>query len=646
MHYLPVSQRTVGEVVGNHPEVSPILGRLTAPEICALYVVQNLPRLRESPSPAAASQKLLANLIEASNTTSLEEFSAEISSRINPEELSEGLAQHSDLSITLLTDEEIRQRGFLTATREWDWGFAARRAAAEQAHEAHYELPGVSPSANLSREQYRVPQAIHAEIDEHLHVQGYSGTGKSFLIQVIVDLLVRHGVEPSRILVLTRRWSQMKAISAGLPKTVTTRTVNDLASDIMPRGRLDQAHKNMRYRSQKTHNLRNDRVIQFFGLTSIGSLSAMSIARAVQQTVNSFCMSGSDHVLEEHIPSWFIRAIEKSAHTTRIMLKDVVLKTAAALWRETQAPSTKEFQPPVRGFHQIKYATLNGLRIPGAYTHVIVDESHDLSGALLKLLDNSPQACITLGDYYQNLSGKPSRRGIGARTKEITLSHRAGKSLEQVVNPILTSHPIEPSSLFAGNNEIPTDVVYYSKAYIPDSPTTILVARKWAMWGWAQRLAKSGVPFSLLGSPSELNRFVQDCIELYHRGIRPTDRELFRFENWDSLAFALRGDNAFEEIHALLEDGYEIKHWRSTYATAMADEARGHLLGEVADAKNADYDQVMLSPDTVRMLRTEDKETLAAAESALYTAATRVRYTLIAPESLRNWIEDTQGSVR
>jgi hypothetical protein len=43
--------------------------------------------------------------------------------------------------------------------------------------------------------------------------------------------------------------------------------------------------------------------------------------------------------------------------------------------------------------------------IDSRYTHVIVDEAHELSAPMLAVLDRSPQSIIALGDELQNLNG-------------------------------------------------------------------------------------------------------------------------------------------------------------------------------------------------------------------------------------------------
>jgi hypothetical protein len=60
-------------------------------------------------------------------------------------------------------------------------------------------------------------------------------------------------------------------------------------------------------------------------------------------------------------------------------------------------------------------------------------------------------------------------------------------------------------------------------------------------------------------------------------------------------------------------------------------------------AKNREFDVVMLTPDTIDMVRNAEniaKARMGYASAALYIGATRVRHRLIAPESLRNWIEE------
>ncbi|CAM5356527.1 hypothetical protein SSTU70S_05532 [Stutzerimonas stutzeri] len=77
-------------------------------------------------------------------------------------------------------------------------------------------------------------------------------------------------------------------------------------------------------------------------------------------------------------------------------------------------------------------------------------------------------------------------------------------------NPVVDVHPLE------GSREQDTRVVFYSRPFIPEQPTTILVWSEWGMFEWFQRLANAKAQFSLL--PGCEGRFQVVCPRL-HRAL-------------------------------------------------------------------------------------------------------------------------------
>jgi len=60
------------------------------------------------------------------------------------------------------------------------------------------------------------------------------------------------------------------------------------------------------------------------------------------------------------------------------------------------------------------------------YTHVVIDESHDLPAVVRQILAASPQALATLGDDSQNLRGFVTQPSPLVRHREMTHSVRTG----------------------------------------------------------------------------------------------------------------------------------------------------------------------------------------------------------------------------
>lgn len=99
-------------------------------------------------------------------------------------------------------------------------------------------------------------------------------------------------------------------------------------------------------------------------------------------------------------------------------------------------------------------------------------------------------------------------------------------------------------------------------------------------------------------------------------------------------------------IHKLLQQGYTPEDWEVTWRWIQFSSSDGYALSMLENAKNREFDVVMLTPDTIDMIwKAENvgKDSMGFASAALYIGATRVRHRLIAPESLRNWIEEIRA---
>jgi hypothetical protein len=641
----------VNSVVDAYPDINECLRSLSGAELAALCILLNCSDLLEKKQTIPVIERLLAKLIalslEDAETDNQHRLVDEVVRLIDPDDLRAGLSLITDMSIDLLDGKEVEARKYLQPDGSWDFNFTVDRnqqTTPIYSEDHHYQIPGLPGNTILSSEQFRVPQTLYAQIDEHLHIQGYAGTGKSHLINVIIDLLISRGIKLKSILILALTWEQLQALMVKVPGSITGLTYNGLIDRVIPKGLLDKTCKRLRNRSKKTEQLLNEDIESVFCLAGIGKAPASSIAQASKEALRVYCDSDDDTVLSKHLPKWFKGQITmQKTKAESAALEDVAINTAKHLWQETLNPSRKDFQPPVRGYHQIKCAALHGLTIPKYYSHVIIDESHDLSQAMLQVLDNSLSTYITLGDDYQNLSGRPAYRSKKTREKNIVQSYRAGRQLDCIVNAIIEKHPVEPKELFIGGDNIKTTVDYYRKPTIPEKPAAILVSDYWAAWEWAQRLSKERIHFTLHGSLADLHVFVQDCIEFRANGTRPRHGKLFGYRSWDKLVEDLAYNRGFNGIHKLLQQGYTPEDWEVTWRWIQFSSSDGYALSMLENAKNREFDVVMLTPDTIDMIwKAENvgKDSMGFASAALYIGATRVRHRLIAPESLRNWIEE------
>jgi len=99
-------------------------------------------------------------------------------------------------------------------------------------------------------------------------------------------------------------------------------------------------------------------------------------------------------------------------------------------------------------------------------------------------------------------------------------SLRSSHQVESMINPIIAVHPSRVNATFIGNKMNRLELEYYTKTSIPKHPSLVLVKDLWGLFEWIQRLAAEKVSFNLLSNLSDLDVFVQDCIELYGTGTR------------------------------------------------------------------------------------------------------------------------------
>lgn len=95
----------------------------------------------------------------------------------------------------------------------------------------------------------------------------------------------------------------------------------------------------------------------------------------------------------------------------------------------------------------------------------------------------------------------------------------------------------------------------------------------------------------------------------------------------------------------MLRSGYSTEDWMKTSNRFVKQGLHGYALGLIEDARNREFDAVMLAPELIDQVWNAERAALAAAGSAVYVAVTRARRQLIVPERLRNWIEEISQSV-
>jgi hypothetical protein len=631
--FLPITEGTVTRLMDESNDLAAEVMKLSLSELCALLALQYLPKFPLD-NVIALTQRALAQSIDACSDNArvhgLQSLAIQFASRLERLKIAEGFRLAQNHAIQFLDDISVSRKHFLDSNQRWDSTFAERHKT-YVLQEAGYFVPSEMPGLMLTPEQGRVFQIVRGDLNEHLHVQGYAGCGKSYVIRTVLTMLLSMR---ARVLVLAERWLQVKMLIAGFESaegSIDGKTFGQLAGAIIPNNLTMSTHLRMRRASRANARVDDEKYIEHFNIQASSRFSPRDIVRAAHATVTGWCSSGDAHIEVEHLPAWVVTTFDE-------VTKSLVVHFAREFWSATLRPPLT-FEPPIRGYHQIKYAALNGWRIPERYTHVVIDECHNLSKAVLQILDGSRQAVISLGDEFQRLRGRLQRRDIQVRQREITQSVRSGTAVAPIVNTLIHVHPSKTKDEFKGNPFSRMKVEYYDHVSIPTEAATIVVTDNWGLFEWAQRLASAPIAFALLSDGNDLNTFVQDCIELYHRKIRGRHRELFKYSSWNELAGDHHGDSGFQRIEKLLTRGYDHNAWSKTFAQFGSGAPTKCLLGRVEDLRNQEYDTVMITPDALSS-RGSDGRSIAEISSGLYVAVTRARRKLVAPKELSRWINE------
>src|SRR5690554_4913977 len=632
MIFLPL-YRTVAQRL-SEGELPEFFNSATVPQLAAVLFIQNAEKLAQQQAPLASMQRQFAQIISAGNQANQQlpkAFQQLVGERFSVEQLSAGLSQLAGLKISLLDDEHpAAEERYLDAEGEWLFTFSSEYQKEvmplQKVYFAEYqaELSVTDPQSRALREFLAAP-------DESFNVQGYAGSGKTHLISRFTQLL-----EPQRTLLLAQTFGQLQALKSRAGEHFPAMTFGQAVAQVFDNNLLANSWRlKDKSRAQQTWQVSHAQVVQWLNLPAIAYLSAEQVASICVRTVASFCNTNADSIDVVHLPA----GIASNLVPVDIA---VLLETVRRYWSELVQPSEPHIRLPIRGYHRIKLMALTKEVLDQQYTHIIVDEGHDIPTPMLQILDRSPQAVITLSDELQNLSGLPPERRDGIRQRSIAQSVRLGKQVEQVVNPLIQAHPSAVKERFSGRADHCTHLHYYSGWHIPNQPTTLIVADEFDLFAWFQRLTHAEASFRLFPSTfKDFMIFAQDCIELYSRGTRPRHGLIFRYASWDALSEAMAHSPSFQSIERMLQKGYSLMDFQTAVDRHMR-KGQGHIiLARVSDTKNMEFASVYLSKDLLVAPTSRDNvDSRAQLFSRLYTACTRAQHELIVPDGFSDWIAD------
>lgn len=632
MVFLPL-YRTVAQDLseGGLPD---FFAAATVPQLAAVLCIQSAPKLADGQAAQASIERQLAQMISAgqqANTLAPLAFQNLVRERFSASQFAAGLSYLAKIKVSLLDDEHpVEESRYLDSEGQWLYTFSAEYQTEikplQPVYFAEYqaELSVTDPQNRMLREFLAAP-------DESFNVQGYAGSGKTHLISRFAQLLT-----PERTLLLAQTYGQLQALKNRAGQHFPAMTFAQAAGQVLDSNLLANSWRlKDKTRMQQTWQVSHTQVAQWLNIPAIAHLSPAEVASVCARSVASYCNTTAQELDFIHFP------IAIAGHLS-VVDKAVLLETVNLYWRELIRPSEPHIRLPIRGYHRIKLLSLTGEVLDTQYTHIIVDEGHDIPTPMLQILDRSPQAVITLSDELQNLSGMAPVRSDITRQRSIAQSIRLGKQVENVVNPLIQAHPGVTKELFAGRADHCTNLQHYSGWQIPQRATTIIVADEFDLFAWFQRLSHANASFRLARSTfKDFMTFAQDCIELYSNGTRPRHGLIFRYATWDALSAAMSSNPSFEAIERMLQKGYSQADFEAAVNRHMRKGGGEITLARVSDTKNMEFASVYLSRDLL-VLPTAQQNTDSRARlfSSLYTACTRAQHELIVPDGFSDWISD------
>lgn len=627
--YLPLTEEKAAALAVYNAQPALVIAEWTIAEIAAASVIQNMPSFAGQGQRVDKAEKAIAELIsiglQVDEATGAGAFGRLIAARFNRAAFNAGLDALSQIPARLLDQDLVNARGYLLKDGTWNFEYTAELPAILNPLTEEF----VSRSGKLFKltsQQARTYEIFKSELDESIDIQAVAGSGKSFLVERMVDVLERFNP-----LLLAYTQVQLNAIQERIGHgRITGMTFGALATHCLERDQTKPYRRGGK-RAMRTHQLTHSVVAERLGFGPVGELQPWRVADICNRAMRRFCFSKEVTLDASHLPQIDTPLTDLD--------RTVLVQYAQRYWQQTTEPTDPKLDLPLRGYHRIKHLSLaEDAFLDRSFTHVIIDESHDLSWAMCAFLDRCPQPVITLGDACQRMDGHFGRRSPATRKREMVHSIRAGRQIEGVVNTLIERNPVVQVSQMEGNRDRDTKVVLYDTASIPTEPTTILCNSEWGLFEWFQRLGNAGARFSMLPTAEAAFRlFVSNCIELFNNRIRPTHNALFKYTSWASLRKDMAGDPAFVRIERMLEKGYQSTdfdasmHWLDQTGNAPIK------LGRVSDARNTEVDCVMLAPDLLLNVDSGDRFGAARAFASVYTGGTRARFKLIVPGEIRDW---------
>lgn len=627
--FLPITDDTCASLLSDAAQA--VLAGLSTPELAAVLTLNHLPKATEAERTGDAVERVLEKLIAWSldprhaNATLL----SEALRLFDPPTFAHGLEVARHLKLRFLSAEDVAAQHYLLPSGEWDRAFRVH----QHRRNRPFSEQMVSPRRRerwLTAAQDKLVRTFRANLDEDLHVQGYAGIGKSYLLAALAEHL-----KPENTLVLALTAEKLETLKQRMGYTGKRGigfTFQSFAHRLTspPKAAVSE-------NPQRTLGLSS--LAQALGIVGRGQFDAQGTLNVCLKVLELYCRSRDYTLSASHLPH-FKQPLNK-------VEQQVLLEYASRLWAYLGAnPGWYRQLDPV-GLMLIKQASLAGSTVPGRYTHVLIDESQEVPAPLLQIIGRSRLALVTLGDEYQHAKGDIPNRGREVRRAEIIQSVRSGRTIERLVNPLISRHSNKGKAAFEGTLHSDVSVEHYPQGFVPPVGCRVLTASPWDTLKWVLELDRTGGVFSVPGRAAhqDVMRFMATAIALFNptyysaeqsaEGPHPAFSET---PTWALVHDAHRFDHSFLWVEGQLEKGLRAADvTRLSSRLGHAGEGCTLMLAEAAGGM--EFDQVLLTPELLTTERFKDPIEFDERICAVYIAISRARFRLFLPYDVVEWIE-------
>lgn len=451
-----------------------------------------------------------------------------------------------------------------------------------------------------------------------LKVNACAGSGKTSTL----ELLAADNPKPSLLLAFNK--SIADEASRRFPKHVACRTMNSVAYEGFGRKLHHKLNVNKNPKLNTMRSLKN--IVDWFNLKDYTEaeppIHARTIAALARETLDRYCYSDRTSVSEQDLHYKDFKELKKNHDFDESRLSKVVVTLAKLMWKERINPVS------VAACTHDTYVKLWSLSNPTLnYDILYVDESQDINGCVLSVLEKQQCKILYVGDEHQSIyafrGATNAMKRIICPTMHLSQSWRYGEEVADVAESILEKFGVEVK----GNPAIQSKI-----CKVKDMQNYTMIFRtNSALFEEAESLIQQGKNIRVEINIADFVRQIKSAVSL-HKGEKPFHDNIARFGSWGEM---MEFSKESVEIQRLAKMALrpDVEDLISNLEKANLSSSPDISLTTAHKAKGLEYDNVVIADD----FKFGNKEVLDMPEqelNLLYVACTRAKKNLQLPTVL------------